>query len=179
MWHRHQSLAGALHNVKPRKTCGLHKKVAAQLLFFLKSEFSENVWQVELDNLSKDAGKSCQQVFYSSRDSKRGKEKRQKNILFAGVSKSIKQPLETIYYLLLTDCLGGVSGKCFFLSHHHNCKHVEFPKCFWDFNWNSVLWLDETKIELLTRILLKDAVEDLQYAFALTTNTLKYQLVFS
>lgn len=35
-----------------------------------------------------------------------------------------------------------------FLTHKHKCKRLEFAKWYWGFNWDRVLWSDETKIEL-------------------------------
>lgn len=34
------------------------------------------------------------------------------------------------------------------LSSDHKCKHLEFAKHYWNFDWNQVLWSDETEIEL-------------------------------
>ncbi|KAK3515377.1 hypothetical protein QTP70_018730, partial [Hemibagrus guttatus] len=35
-----------------------------------------------------------------------------------------------------------------FLTYNHKCKRLEFAKQYWDFNWDRVLWSDETQIEL-------------------------------
>ena len=36
-----------------------------------------------------------------------------------------------------------------FLSFHHKRKCLEFAKRYWNFDWNRVLWSDETKISFL------------------------------
>ncbi|KAI4904473.1 hypothetical protein NFI96_015124 [Prochilodus magdalenae] len=54
-------------------------------------------------------------------------------------------------YLHATSCLGGMHGKKL-LTHNHKRKRLEFAKRYWDFNWDHVLWSDETKIELFGNI---------------------------
>ena len=43
---------------------------------------------------------------------------------------------------------GRHAWKIHFLTYNHKLKRLEFAKRYWDFNWDHVLWSDETKIEL-------------------------------
>jgi len=63
-----------------------------------------------------------------------------------GVSKSPKQPPDTL--CMPTSCYGGMQAKKPFLNNTHKCKCLEFANQHWDFNWDPVLWLDETKFDL-------------------------------
>uniref|UniRef100_A0AAR2LDN2 Tc1-like transposase DDE domain-containing protein n=1 Tax=Pygocentrus nattereri TaxID=42514 RepID=A0AAR2LDN2_PYGNA len=51
-------------------------------------------------------------------------------------------------YLHANKLFGRHARKKTFLTHNHKRKRLEFAKQYWDFNWDRVLWSDETKIEL-------------------------------
>src|SRR4029434_2830563 len=42
---------------------------------------------------------------------------------------------------------GWVARKKPLLSINYKLKHLQFAKCYWDFQWDRVIWSDETKIE--------------------------------
>lgn len=51
-------------------------------------------------------------------------------------------------YLHANKLFGRHARKKPFLTYNHKCKRLEFTKRYWHFNWDRVLWSDETKIEL-------------------------------
>ena len=63
-----------------------------------------------------------------------------------GPIKSPKLPLDITF--MPTNYLEGMPEKKPFLPFHHTHKLLEFIKCYWNFDWNRVLWSDEMEIEL-------------------------------